>query len=611
MNTIKNKIYITLITGSSLLSVTAHTQLVNAGDKRMADAYYAKGDYNAAAQHYEHYFSVKAAGGNEPYLVQKQAGSATVAKAEKEATVQYRLADSYRQLNDHTHAATWYKKLLDEHADQFPVAAHLYYGISLRANGQYAAAQQELEKFLQQYKTKDQLFRQATLELNNCAFIRQQLAAPGKTITADRLASPVNKDGASYAAGWLDEHTLLFTSTRADSGTNTPAYINALYSTTPAAAGSYSGAVTRLPLPAAGVQHQGAATVTPDGKSLFFTSWSVDKEGKRTAAIYSSSKSGEQWSAPVKLGSTVNTEGSNTRQPFVTADGKFLLFASDRPGGKGGFDIWYAPLKGIIPGKAVNAGEVINTKEDEEAPFYHAGDRQLVFASKGRTGMGGFDLYSAKGEIAGTWETPQNMGNPVNSIKDDIYFTGKGAHLLDHALISSDRASACCLELFDIHIIKEAPPVAVTPVTTPAVTPAQKVPETVVSTPTPVVADTAGIAAFAVRPVRFAFNETKIDPSFYAYLDEMAAYLKAHPGFKIEIGAHTDGKGEAAYNLQLSDERAKECAAYLVKAGVAASRIQSKGYGACCPLVKETTVDGKDDPEARSKNRRVEVKIIE
>jgi outer membrane protein OmpA-like peptidoglycan-associated protein/tetratricopeptide (TPR) repeat protein len=608
MNTIKNKICVTLIAGSSLLSVTAHTQLVTAGDKRMADAYYAKGDYNAAAQQYEHYFFAKGTSGPAPYVVQKQAGGATAAKAEKEATVLYRLADSYRQLNNYTQAATWYKKLLDEYADQFPVTAHLYYGISLRANGQYATAQQELEKFLQQYKAKDQLFRQATLELNNCAFIRQQLAKQDKVITANRLASPLNKEGASYAAGWLDEQTLLFTSTRTDSGTAQPAHINTLYSATQD--GDHFATVAKLPLPAAGEVHQGAAAVTPDGKNLFFTSWSVDKAGKRTAAIYITGKNGDTWSAPVKLGATVNVEGANARQPFVTADGKYLLFSSDKPGGKGGFDIWYAPLKENIPGRAMNAGEVINTKEDEEAPFYHAGDKQLVFASKGRTGMGGFDLYTAKGEVAGAWETPQNMGYPINSIKDDIYFAGKGAHLLDHALISSDRVSACCLELFDIHTARETAPVAAAPMSAPAVTPVQSAPETIVSTST-VAVDTVGIAAFAVRSIRFAFNETKIDPAFYTYLDELAAYLKAHSGFKIEIGAYSDGKGEEAYNLKLSADRAAACAAYLVKAGIAADRIQSKGYGACCPLVKETTPDGKDDTAARSKNRRVEVKVIQ
>lgn len=608
MNTICYKIYFLLLAGNSLLSVASHAQLVSTSDKRIADGFYAKGDYYAAAQYYEKYLADKGNAGYQPYVVQKQASGKPTDKEEKKAALLYRVADSYWQLHDYAHAASWYKQLLEEHTDVAPVVTRLYYGICLRAAGNYAAAQQELEKFLQRYKTKDHLHQQATRELANCTYIQQQLAKQEKGLTVDRMGSPVNQQGASYAAGWMGAHTLLFTSTRPDSSSGKPVYVNAVYRTTQVQPGEVFGAVDRVPLPATGQTHQGAAAATPDGTSLFFTSWSVTAEGKKSAAIYVSEKKGDSWGIPVKMGTGINAEGYITKQPFVTPDGKYLLFVSDRPGGKGGFDIWYAPLKGTTPGKAVNAGAVINTKEDEEAPFYHAGDKILVFASNGKTGMGGFDLYTTKGDVAGNWEAPENMGYPVNSIKDDIYFTGNGAHLLENAFIGSDRASACCLEIFGIHPVKAAIPVAQQHVPEKAITP--EMPQTVSAAGT-TPPDTTGLYVFAVRSLYFGFNETAPDTSAYTFLDQLAAYLVLHPGWKVELGAYTDGKGETAYNLKLSEARAKACAAYLVHAGVDAGRIVSKGYGACCPLEKETTPDGKDDPDARSRNRRVEVKVIE
>src|SRR5207248_10804043 len=113
-----------------------------------------------------------------------------------------------------------------------------------------------------------------------------------------------------------------------------------------------------------------------------------------------STKTNGQWSEPVKLGNDINTEGYSSQQPFVTWDDKYLLFASDKPGGSGKFDLWYAPLNADgQPGKAVNMGKGINSKEDDQTPFYSQQTSTLVFASKGRVGMGGYDLYSSKGSI--------------------------------------------------------------------------------------------------------------------------------------------------------------------------------------------------------------------
>jgi Tol biopolymer transport system component len=93
---------------------------------------------------------------------------------------------------------------------------------------------------------------------------------------------------------------------------------------------------------------QGVVTVTPDGNTMYLTKWGISGD-KKSAAIYSSSKTNDGWSEPVKLGESINANGANTQQPFVTADGKYLLFSSNRTGGQGGYDIWYAPLENGQP----------------------------------------------------------------------------------------------------------------------------------------------------------------------------------------------------------------------------------------------------------------------
>jgi outer membrane protein OmpA-like peptidoglycan-associated protein len=101
-------------------------------------------------------------------------------------------------------------------------------------------------------------------------------------------------------------------------------------------------------------------------------------------------------------------------------------------------------------GEPVNAGASINTTGEEQAPFYHKSSTTLVFSSNGRQGMGGYDLFTAKGGET-TWKLPENLGHPVNSTRDDIYFFApEKTALLSNAIFSSDRGTGCCLETYTI-----------------------------------------------------------------------------------------------------------------------------------------------------------------
>lgn len=177
--------------------------------------------------------------------------------------------------------------------------------------------------------------------------------------------------------------------------------------------------------------HDAAIALSPDGQTLFiFKSTDEDK-----GDIYVSHLEGDKWTKPVRLNANINTEyweGSCS----MSADGRYLYFASERPGGYGGRDLWVSEKIGDDWGPATNLGPIINTKYDEDAPFIHPDGITLFFSSKGHKSIGGYDImYSIKKE--GQWTTPKNMGIPLNTTEDDRYYVinAKG----DRGYLSSNR----------------------------------------------------------------------------------------------------------------------------------------------------------------------------
>jgi outer membrane protein OmpA-like peptidoglycan-associated protein/tetratricopeptide (TPR) repeat protein len=163
--------------------------------------------------------------------------------------------------------------------------------------------------------------------------------------------------------------------------------------------------------------HDASIALSPDGSKLFLYKSTMKDKGD----VYMSTLKGDKWSDPVKLEGEVNTndwEGSVS----ITGNGRVLYFSSDRPGGYGGKDIYKAQLMSDGTwGKTENLGPVVNTKFDEDAPFIHADGRILHFSSTGHEGMGGYDIFVTRMEGKG-YTKPQNIGFPVNSTADDIYY---------------------------------------------------------------------------------------------------------------------------------------------------------------------------------------------
>ena len=165
--------------------------------------------------------------------------------------------------------------------------------------------------------------------------------------------------------------------------------------------------------------HDSNLGFSPDGKTLYIYS----DEGNGDI-YYTNLLSEDTWSIPESLSENINSSGYNEKSVSQSADGSILLFASNRPGGYGGFDIYYSiKNKKDEWGPSKNIGDIINTDMDEDGCFLQFDGKTLYFSSTGHDGMGGFDIYKTEYDSAGgVWSTPENLGYPLNTPDDDIYF---------------------------------------------------------------------------------------------------------------------------------------------------------------------------------------------
>lgn len=183
------------------------------------------------------------------------------------------------------------------------------------------------------------------------------------------------------------------------------------------------------------VKHDAATALSSDGKLLFI----YRNSGKDGGDIYMSRKAQNEWTSPVKIPGDVNKPDSWEGSVTISKDGHTMYFASDRIGGFGGKDIYKATLiNDSVWGNVTNLGLNVNSPLDDDAPFLMADGMTLYFSSRGHNAMGGYDIFfSTRGGDMISWELAQNMGVPVNSSADDIYYqpTEDGFH----AVFASNR----------------------------------------------------------------------------------------------------------------------------------------------------------------------------
>jgi hypothetical protein len=164
----------------------------------------------------------------------------------------------------------------------------------------------------------------------------------------------------------------------------------------------------------------GISCLSKDGKLLF-----LSKDDNFNSDIYSASYNGTEWTPAVKLNKQINTKYWESHA-FISEDGSQLIFASDRPGGFGGLDLYVSRKVNGEWGTAVNLGPEINTPFNEDRPFLSNHDKTLFFSSQGHENMGGYDLFRSEKQSTGTWGKPENMGYPINTPDDNTYFMPSG-----------------------------------------------------------------------------------------------------------------------------------------------------------------------------------------
>jgi len=164
-------------------------------------------------------------------------------------------------------------------------------------------------------------------------------------------------------------------------------------------------------------EHESAVSISADGKSMFL--FKNDMDGKN---LYVSHWAEGRWGAPSKLPEPINSFNNETHCS-LSADKSTIFFTSDRPGGIGGIDIYMCRKQpNGVWGEAINLGDKINTPEDEETPMFYLDGKTLYFASEGHRSIGMFDIFYSEMNADSTWNAPVNLGYPLNTPGDDLFF---------------------------------------------------------------------------------------------------------------------------------------------------------------------------------------------
>ena len=339
--------------------------------------------------------------------------------------------------------------------------------------------------------------------------------------------------------------------------------------------------------------------------------------------IYVSHYIDNRWSKMIRLNRYINSRFDETHAS-ISKDGQTLIFTSDRRKGMGGLDIYYANrINGDKWDKAVNMGYPVNTEYDEGTPFITDDGNQLYFSSQGHNTMGGYDIFLCNRTPEGSWEGPYNIGYPLNTTGDDLFFNpdwGTGPPLY----ATSNNSTDGHMSLYSVQILARERVASVNPM--PAFSPVQ-IPRRAGPTTGTAPDEKIGISAkpesgkeiseeefptslersSVINAILFDTNVSDINQQSAQELDRIFELLEKYPDIHIELKGRADSRGNPDYNLQLSEKRAHSVAGYLVSKGIDTERITMKAVGDSDPVASNQNEDGSDAPEGRKLNRSVSI----
>jgi outer membrane protein OmpA-like peptidoglycan-associated protein len=407
-------------------------------------------------------------------------------------------------------------------------------------------------------------------------------------------------------------------------------------------------------------ENEGAQMISQDGQWLVFTGCNRPK-GAGSCDIYISYLTPQGWSEALNMGNKINTEDWES-QPCLSPDKRDLYFASRRPGGLGGADIYVCHLQANGRwSEPENLGPTINTSGNEQCPFIHADNQTLYFTSDVLPGYGDEDLFVTRKNADGKWNTPKNLGYPINTIdREGTLFIAADAKTAYYASDRADGKGGLDIYSFDLRETvrpnktlwvkgrvfdqktSTGLPSAVELIdleTKQLISKVQTDEKGNYLITLPVGKDYAfnvnrkGYlfysdnfslttkssdstekniplqpievnASVVLKNIFFDYNKYEVKSASQVELDKVVQLLTDNPSIKIQIAGHTDNIGNAADNLKLSENRAKAVIAYLSSRGIDAKRLSFKGFGAAQPIADNKTEEG------RALNRRTELKVV-
>jgi outer membrane protein OmpA-like peptidoglycan-associated protein len=365
--------------------------------------------------------------------------------------------------------------------------------------------------------------------------------------------------------------------------------------------------------------------------------------------LYKATKEGDKWTNSKPL--PFNSKEYSVRNPSVSKDGKTLYFSSDMPGGLGGEDIWKVSVDGDTYGTPENLGSNVNTEANESFPSIQD-DNVLFFSSNGRQGFGGYDVFK---QNTNTNEKATNLGEPVNSQKDDFAFTynlqknvgyfssnregnddiyqanavcgvdatvvvkdAESGKLLSGANVSQlnrkgvEKGNQVSNEMGETKFGLPCEEVANFNASrsgyengTATMEKSQNGAKTIVLNMTPI-KPIITEREVILQAIYFEYNKSNITAQGAEELDKLVKVMNEYPNMVIDAKSHTDNRGADNYNLKLSDRRAKSTVQYIVSKGIAKNRITGSGMGETQPKVPCTECT----EEEHAQNRRSEFLII-
>tara|TARA_R110000751_G_scaffold48931_3_gene108904 strand:- start:51284 stop:53122 length:1839 start_codon:yes stop_codon:yes gene_type:complete len=577
---------------------------------KKADQYYDRLQYTDAAEAYQK-------------LLNKGEGSTYVFT---------RLGNSYYFINDTKKAETYYKRVVKRK----DVAAETVYNYaqSLKANGKFA----DYNTYMKQFAEMKPNDSRAVAFMKNPDYLPEIIDENAQKYAATNLDALNSKY--SDFGGTVVGSDFYFTSARNTSrkkyGWNEEPFLD-IYM-----ASVVGGTVKGESLLKGDVNtkyHESTLAITADGKRMYFDrndyyngKYKKSEEGINELNIYYAENVNGEWKdvKPVPF----NDREYSTSHPALSPDGSTLYFTSDRPGGKGQADIYKVSIsKDGTFGTPVNLGDNINTEGKEGFPFVDS-NGTLYFSSDAHLGMGGLDVFAAAANGDGFGEV-RNLGLGVNSSDDDFAFVyypateegyvssnrkgGKGSDdiykiqkmqscELLALVVDAETGAALSGARVDLFDSKENKLKSQTTDTNGKATIAvacnqahvlQAFMDGYESNAETIAAQRSGEknVRIALRPIDqivegemvklnpilFDFDKHNIKPQAAFELDKLVELMKKNPDMVIKVEGHTDNRGSDAYNMDLSDRRAKSTVQYVISKGIAKDRISGQGFGESRP----------------------------